>query len=120
MKEIKAFVRTTHVDVVVRALEAAGAPGITISTAHGVGYGYEARLFTIAPANVRTVPKVAKVEVVCRARDVDRLVHALTEAARTGVAGDGVAFVTPVERAVKIRTGEEGRAILGRKGEAEP
>ena len=50
MKLIKAFVRTTRVDEVVRALGAAGAPGIPISRVHGVGYGYEPLPLTFAPS----------------------------------------------------------------------
>lgn len=112
MKLIKAFVRTSRVDEVVRALEAAGAPGITISRVHGVGYGYEPMLFTLSPSEYSKTLEVSKVEVVCCREDADCLIEALAKAARTGVHGDGVVFVTPVERAVKIRTGEEGTEAL--------
>lgn len=112
MKLLKAFVRTSKADDVVRALEQAGAPGITVSREHGVGYGYDALLFTLAPSEVRKTPEVAKLEVVCGEQDVDRLLAALTAAARTGSHGDGIVFVTPVERAVKVRTGEEGEGVL--------
>lgn len=88
-------------------LEAEGAPGITVSACHGVGYGYEPRLFTLAPADIRRAPKVAKVEVVCRTGDVDRLVAAIVEEARTGAGGDGIVFVSNVERAVRVRDGAE-------------
>lgn len=113
MKLIKAFVRTERVDEVVRALEDAGAPGITVSRVHGVGYGYDPYLFTLAPSEVAKSPEVSKVEVVCRAEDLDRLTDTLITGARTGTRGDGIVFVTPVERAIKIRTGEEDSAALG-------
>jgi nitrogen regulatory protein P-II 1 len=112
MKLIKAFVRTDRVEEVVRALEDAGAPGITVSRVHGVGYGYDPYLFTLAPSEIRKTPEVSKAEIVCRDEDLDRLVDALVTAARTDTRGDGIVFVTAVERAIKIRTGQEAEAAL--------
>lgn len=116
MKLIKAFVRTTRVDEVVRALEAAGAPGITISRVHGVGYGYEPLLFTFAPSEYHKMLEVSKIEVVCCAPDVECLVEAVVKAAHTGVQGDGIVFVTPVEQAIKVRTGDQDTQALENPG----
>jgi len=118
MKLIKAFVRTTRIDEVVRALKAAGAPGVTISRVHGVGYGYEPLLFTFAPSEYNKMLEVSKIEVVCCAPDVESLIKAVVKAAHTGVKGDGIVFVTPVERAIKVRTGTEGPQILESSGGA--
>ncbi|MDX1631033.1 MAG: P-II family nitrogen regulator [Thermoanaerobaculia bacterium] len=112
MKSLKAFVRTSQVEEVVRALEDARAPGISVSRVHGVGYGYDPYSFTLAPSEVGRTPEVAKVEVVCEEKAADRLIRVLSEAARTGYKGDGIVFVTPVERAIKIRTGEEDSEAL--------
>jgi nitrogen regulatory protein P-II 1 len=112
MKLLKAFVRTRKVDDVIRALKSARAPGITVSRVHGVGYGYDPYLFTLAPRELPKTPEIAKVEVVCRDEDAGRLLDVLAAAARTGSDGDGIVFVTPVERAVRIRTGEEGDVVL--------
>lgn len=120
MKLIKAFVRTERVDDVVRALERAQAPGITVSRVHGVGYGYDPYLFTLAPSEVQQTPEVSKVEVVCRGRDLDRLTDTLISAARTGTRGDGIVFVTPVEHAIKIRTGDRGPRALAPEPLDEP
>jgi len=116
MQLIKAYVRTTRVDAVVRALKEAQAPGITVSRVHGVGYGYEPLLFTLAPSECHKMLEVSKVEVVCRSADADRLIHAVTKGACTGVQGDGIVFVTPVERAIKIRSGAEGGEALEESG----
>lgn len=116
MQLIKAFVRSSRVDGVIRALEDAGAPGITISQVHGVGYGYEPFLFTLAPSRLHKTPLVAKVEVVCGDQQVQALTDALVSAARTGDPGDGIVFVTAVTRAVKIRTGTTGADALRRQG----
>jgi len=107
MKLLKGFIRTSRVDAVVRALEAAGAAGITLSREHGVGYGYDPLTFTLAPSEVAKAPEVVKVEVVCEDEEIDRLLDALVGAARTGTRGDGIVFVAPIDRAIKIRTGAE-------------
>jgi nitrogen regulatory protein P-II 1 len=112
MKELKAYVRTSVVDRVIGALERAGTPGITVSRVHGVGYGYDRLLFTLSPRELKQAPEVTKIEMVCRDEDVERLVAAILESARTGSAGDGIVFVTPVERAIKIRTGAAGPLAL--------
>jgi len=112
MRQIKAFVRCIVVDQVVKALEGAGVPGVTVSTCHGAGHGYEPEHFSLAPRDVAHAPQIAKVEVVCAAVDADRLVGAIVSAARSGMAGDGIVYVAPVERAVKIRTGQEGPEAL--------
>jgi len=114
MKMIKAFVRSRKVDEVIRALERAGCPGITVSRVHGVGYGYDPILFTLAPSELRKTPEVCKVEIACQDAEVDGLVKALMDAARTGSQGDGIVFVTPVEQVFRIRTGEEGSRVLDR------
>lgn len=113
MKLLKAFVRADHIGKVVHALQHARAPGITVSVVRGVGYDFvprstEPRVFPLLEDELSRCPEIAKVEVVCSQQDADRLVAAIVGAARTGGAGDGIVFVTPVERAVKVRTGEEG------------
>jgi nitrogen regulatory protein P-II 1 len=112
MREIKAHIRVSKVDDVIRALREAGAPGITGTRVHGVGYGYEPCLFTLAPSELKKIPEVAKVEVVCQDDCADHAVEVIVRAARTGDPGDGIVFTTPVERAVKIRTGDENSRAL--------
>ncbi|MCB1055902.1 MAG: P-II family nitrogen regulator [Acidobacteria bacterium] len=113
MKLLKAFVRSDRVNDIIRSLEQGRAPGITLSRVHGVGYGYEPMLFTLSPSEYRKTLQVTKVEVVCEDGQADELLRVLVEAARTGSQGDGIVFVTPVERAVKIRTGAADGAALG-------
>jgi len=116
MKLLKAYIRTRKVDETIRALKAAGAPGITVSRVHGIGYGYDSLAFTLAPSEVHKAPEVAKLEVVCGDDAAPVLLDALRGAASTGSRGDGIVFVTEVVRAVRIRTGEEGESALGRTG----
>jgi len=112
MKEIKAYIRLSRVDDVIQALRHTGAPGITVTRVHGVGYGYEPYVFTLAPSEIKKTPQVAKLEVVCEDRCADEAARVIVENARTGDPGDGIVFITPVERAVKIRTGDEGSRAL--------
>lgn len=120
MKLLKAFVRSDHIGKVVRALEEARAPGITVSLVRGVGYDFDPRtvdprVFPLLSADeLSRCPEVAKVEVVCSDEAVDRLLVAVVGAARTGASGDGIVFVTAVEQAVKVRTGEEGAQAFTR------
>ncbi len=116
MKLIKAYVRTTRVDEVVRALEAARAPGTTLSRVHGVGYGYEPLPFALAPSDCHKMLEVSKIGVACPAADADRFIGALAKSARSGVTGDGIVLVTPVECATKIRTGEKDALALENPG----
>lgn len=112
MRLLKAFIRMGCVDTVVRALQKAGAPGITISHVHGVGYDYDPEEYTFTPGVEGKAPEVAKIEVVCRRDDADRFLRTVLETAGSGCRGDGIVFVTPVERAVKIRNAAEGPAAL--------
>jgi nitrogen regulatory protein PII len=106
MKGLKAFVRRNRADQVIGALQKVGAPGITVSRVHGVGYGYDPLVFSLAPSESKTAPEVAQIEVVCRDDQVDLLVTAILQTAHTGSPGDGIVFVTSVERAINIRTGD--------------
>ncbi|MGD8897154.1 MAG: P-II family nitrogen regulator [Acidobacteriota bacterium] len=112
MKLIKAFVRTTRLDNVVHALRDAGAPGVTVSRGHGIGYGYKRFDFTLASGEVSHAPEVGKIEVVCQDQQVTSLVDAVLAEACTNCAGDGILFVSPVEQAVRIRRGETGDDAL--------
>lgn len=112
MRLLKAFVRMDVIDEVVRALQAAGAPGVTIAHVYGVGYDYDPELYTFAPGVEGRAPVLAEIDVVCRVGDADHLVDTIVRTAGSGRRGDGLVFVTPVERVVKIRTGGEGPDVL--------
>ena len=112
MKLVKSFVRMGSVDPVVCALLAAGAPGITISHVHGIGYEYDPDESTFAPGVEGKAPEVASIEVVCREEAADELLQTIVEAAGSGLRGDGIVFISSVERVVKIRNRAEGPAVL--------
>ena len=115
MKEIKAYIQRCCVNEIVRQLEAAGVPGITVVEVHPVGYGYEPNYFETHfedPLKRYGLLRIVKVEVVCADRDVDRLAATIERVCRKGSQGDGWIFVTDVDRAIRIRDGASGEAPL--------
>lgn len=106
---VTAIIRPSRIDDVRDALEGMG---ITVTDVHGFSrQGGHLETYRGAEYQIELVPKV-KVELVVEAVDVDRVLDALAEAARTGKLGDGKAWVTPLAQVVRIRTGEDGPAAL--------
>jgi len=94
------------------ALKEVGAAGMTITEVRG--FGHQKRHMEIyrgAEYEVSLLPK-AKVEVAVPVNFVDKVVEAIVKSARTGRIGDGKIFVTDIEQALRIRTGETGNAAL--------
>ena len=106
MKLVTAIIKPFKLDEVREALSAIGVQGITVTEVKGFGRQKgHTELYRGAEYVVDFLPKV-KVEVVVKDDDVDRCVDAIVKAARTGKIGDGKIFVTTVDTAVRIRTGE--------------
>ena len=112
MKKIEAIIKPFKLDDVKEALQALGLRGMTVSEARGFGRQKgHTELYRGAEYVVDFLPKL-KVEVVVDDGVVDETLRAITEAAQSGRIGDGKIFVLPVEQAVRIRTGEQGRQAL--------
>jgi len=106
VKLIIAVIKPFKLDDVRSALETFGVHGMTVSEASGYGRQRgHTEVYRGAEYTVDLVPKV-RLEVLVDSPDVDVVVTALTEAARTGKIGDGKVWVTPVETVVRVRTGE--------------
>lgn len=112
MKEIKAYIRPERVEEVVRALQDADVPHLTVTHVRSLGSGVDPEHMRISLETGGWYTEKVKLEFVCAEPDVDGLIAAMVHAARTGEPGDGVVFVHPVDRAVKIRTGIEGRLAV--------
>lgn len=113
MKEIKAYIRTEVVRETVEALEEAGAPGITVVSVHPVGYGFEPNYFVHEGKNpFKPFPTIVRLEVVCRDDDVERFTQIISGNSYTGMKGDGMIFIIPVENAISIRTSVQGEKAL--------
>ena len=106
MKLIKAIIKPERFEFVKQALEEKGFSGMTVSEVKGRGeqkgisLQYRGKIMS-----VDMLPKI-QLDIVTREERVDELVALITGAARTGKIGDGKIFVLPVERAIRIRTGE--------------
>jgi len=106
MKMIKAIIKPERFEFVKKALEEKGFKGMTISEVKGRGeqkgisLEYRGGLMT-----VDLLPKM-QIEIVVRDSEVDPLIETISESAKTGKIGDGKIFVIPVEKAIRIRTGE--------------
>jgi nitrogen regulatory protein P-II 1 len=106
MKKVEAIIKPFKLDEVKEALNDIGVSGITVTEAKGFGRQKgHTELYRGAEYIVDFLPKV-RLEVVVDDGQVDRVVEAIAAAARTGRIGDGKIFVTPVEMAIRIRTGE--------------
>ena len=107
MKKIEAIIKPFKLDDVREAMSEIGITGMTATEVRGFGRQKgHTELYRGAEYVVDFLPKI-KIEVVCADDQVDRCVEAIVNAARTGKIGDGKIFVVPVERVVRIRTGEE-------------
>jgi nitrogen regulatory protein P-II 1 len=112
MKKIEAIIKPFKLDEVKDALHEVGVQGITVTEAKGFGRQKgHTELYRGAEYVVDFLPKV-KIEVVLPAEQVDAAVEAILKAARTGRIGDGKIFVSDVQEAIRIRTGERGAAAI--------
>ena len=112
MKKIEAVIKPFKLDDVKDALHDAGVSGMTVTEVKGFGRQKgHTELYRGAEYVIDFLPKV-KVEIVVEDNLVDNVVEAITEAARTGRIGDGKIFVSPIDEAVRIRTGDKGRDAI--------
>ena len=108
MKKIEAIIKPFKLDEVKEALQEAGLHCITVTEAKGFGRQKgHTELYRGAEYVVDFLPKV-KIEVVLNDEMLDRAVEAIRKAAQTGRIGDGKIFVSNIEGAIRIRTGETG------------
>jgi nitrogen regulatory protein P-II 1 len=108
MKKIEAIIKPFKLDEVKEALHEVGIQGITVTEAKGFGRQKgHTELYRGAEYVVDFLPKV-KIEVVMEDGLVGRAVEAIQKAAHTGRIGDGKIFVTTIDEAIRIRTGERG------------
>ena len=106
MKLVVAIIKPFKLDEVRQALTAIGVHGMTVTEVKGYGRQKgHTEIYRGAEYVVNFLPKV-RIEVAVPSEQADRVIEALTTAARTGQIGDGKVFVSPLEHAVRIRTGE--------------
>ncbi len=112
MKKIEDIIKPFKLDEVKEALQEIGVQGLSVIEVKGFGRQKgHTELYRGAEYVVDFLPKV-KIEVVLPEDQVDQAIEAIVDAARTDKIGDGKIFVSPVEQAIRIRTGESGDDAL--------
>ena len=112
MKKIEAVIKPFKLEDVKGALAEAGVTGMTVSDVKGYGRQQgHSELYRGAEYVVDFLPKI-KLELIVADEDVDSTIAVIIEAAKTGKIGDGKIFVSPVEKIVRIRTGEQDEEAI--------
>ncbi len=112
MKQVTCIIKPFKLDEVREALADVGVTGLTVTEVKGFGRQKgHTELYRGAEYVVDFLPKI-RVEMVVSEQMVDSVIEAIVKAARTGKIGDGKIFVSPVEQAIRIRTGETGDIAL--------
>ena len=112
MKKIEAIIKPFKLDDVKEALQEIGIQGMTVTEAKGFGRQKgHTELYRGAEYVVDFLPKI-KLEIVLADDQVEPAIEAIQSIAKTGKIGDGKIFVSPVEQAIRIRTGETGDSAL--------
>ena len=112
MKKIEAIIKPFKLDEVKEALHEVGLQGITVIEAKGFGRQKgHTELYRGAEYVVDFLPKV-KIELIIDDDMLDRAVEAIQQAAHTGRIGDGKIFISSIEEAIRVRTGEKGKDAI--------
>ena len=109
IKKLEIIIRPGKLDAVKKALAASGYTGVTISQAEGHGNQKGA---THASGFKMDMMSKLRLEIVVPDSDVEKMIEAISLAAKTGEPGDGKIFITDVQDVVRIRTGERGAKAL--------
>jgi nitrogen regulatory protein P-II 1 len=106
MKEMKAFIRTKKVDDIVHHLKDAGFENLTLSSAEGTGKLQDKDAFVSQKFSI-TDSEVVKLELVVNKNDVDKVVQIISENGKTLNPGDGLIYISDVEKAYRVKIGLE-------------
>ena len=112
MKKVEAIIKPFKLDEVKDALQEIGLKGITVTEVKGFGRQRgHTELYRGAEYIVDFLPKV-KIELIIEDQQLDTAIEAIQKAAHTGRIGDGKIFISPIEDAIRIRTGERGAEAI--------
>lgn len=112
MKKIESIIRPHKLDDLQLALQEAGFSGLTVSEVRGYGRqkGHK-EIYRGSEYNIEFVPKV-KVEIVCASENCETAIDIILKNCQTGEIGDGKIFISQIEDAIRIRTGESGKSAI--------
>lgn len=114
MNKIEAIIRLERLSAVVSAVTSEGFSGLNVVNVTGRGEQQWTVQTGSRPGEIQVVDMLprAKVELVVKDEDTQKVVDVIMEAARTGREGDGKIFVLPVANAFRVRTGEKGEKVI--------
>lgn len=113
MKEIKAYIKPHKLSDVILALhKIEGLTGASVSDTRGFGRGKAKTSRPTITEGLVDFLQGARIEIICRDELVEQIVSTIEKAARTGLRGDGKIYVSNVETAVRISTGERGESAI--------
>lgn len=110
MKEVKAIVKKFKVNDILTHLLNAGFPNITVATAEGTGSFKDIDPSLSTHFSI-TDSEVAVICIICENSDVENIVNIISRYGRTGNPGDGLIYVTPVEKTFRVKTGLENEEV---------
>jgi len=113
MNRIIAIIKPNMLDDVVFALhKIEDFPGATMTEVRGMGRGFKRHVQEKSQYSPFGYPVQVRIEVVCLDSQTEEIITTIEKSARTGKSGDGKIFISPVEEAVRIRTGQRGDAVI--------
>lgn len=116
MKKVEAIIRKTKFDEVSSALKEAGIDFFSFWEVRGVGQATEARVYRGIMYDTSTIERIL-ISIYIRDKFLESTVKAIVESAQTGEVGDGKIFVSDIQEAYRIRTGEKGESSLYLEGQ---
>jgi nitrogen regulatory protein P-II 1 len=116
MKKIEAIIRKTRFEEVQEALHEAGIEFFSFWEVRGVGKAREGRVYRGIVYDTGTIERIL-ISIYCRDKYVDPTINAILKAGKTGEIGDGKIFISDIDEAYRIRTGEKGDRSLYIEGE---
>lgn len=112
MKELKAYVRVERVDPIIHALKGAGVEHMSVTHVQAIGSSIDTIEARISVELSSRYEKMVKLEIVCHADRAEEIMSIIEREGHTSRPGDGIIYVSPVDMAVKIRTGERDHDAL--------
>ena len=112
MKKVEAIIKPFKLEDVKEALSELGIEGMTVTEVKGFGRQRgHTEIYRGSEYTIDFIPKV-KIEIVTDDNRVEEIIEAIVKAANTSKIGDGKIFISPIEQAIRIRTGETGSAAV--------
>ncbi len=113
MNRIIAVIKPNMLDDVIFALhKIENFPGATMTEVRGMGRGFRRYVQEKRHYSPSGYPAQIRIEIVCLEAQTEEIVSTIEQSARTGKSGDGKIFISPVEEAVRIRTGQRGNGVI--------